>query len=976
MRQYEQIVEDLMTILAADVDPTEEAIRDVDARYAEVVNAVNDRLVECDKLLHKGHRTESIQKCETEPNLLDVVAILDFPEAGQWGEYVRQFGLPEPPQLRTELAIDLNEAYSTEASSADILRQHRLLALARAPLGARLKVLRQVAKSDPGSPVWQQDVRSWEQVRHDQLPKEIEAAVARSDAKLLTLLEQEVRAKDWLDPPPKALVDRVTEATKQARLKHGRRQLEALEKELTEAYANFDVIRAKQVRQRWNAQVATGIERNDDPLLALVTPAFAWLDEQERQDREEREYAAALSDLEGALDAGAPRETLERLEHAVLRFDRGGLPEILDQRLRERYASLDLGARRKSRLIVVSVVLAALLATAGTTWAIVAYNHKRELATVTTNLKQLKQDKKFKEASSYLDELKPKSPRIHSTPEVQMLLKEIQAEWEQEKKRRAHFERALADARRYGKTEEGHGTAVDALVAAKKLADNEAEQNEVANAQREVDDAQKGLQEKRNQAFAADLNAYGERVRKLDTSASDSDTLLTTVEMLLADGGVLAKRPKVPSDVRSQVQPLLEQLKSLYEKTAKGRSEADLLRRINDTLGDRSRYLQSLETYVRAFPTKSRATDFKRVFENETTLWDGVESWNELIGIWSQRDFRITAAAEAPKLIAEAEALLKQHPGFPAAENLRKIIPFLAAIKQRVGEDGAQITGQLAADLQIPALVELRMLKTREGKRYYFKDKPPRLNSARSWVLNYFTDFNFEETLRKEIPDSSVSNAPTAGATGESWTSPQRDFSEFAANKLAELTDTSWESTFFQMIKRLSDDPDLEPVLKVQLLSRVTQVACQGSQPMQEAFSKYLELIQKASLNNAANWVDPEDSDGQRARTAAAGLLKRMEAPDVAVLRAQQIWKTVVKPRLGPQYVWKGWLCRDENQWKFTLPPGAATQSGELFVVQRSSSESPEFIKIGDLVNGTPTLRLAATGAAVEGRPVFLVLGK
>jgi len=971
MHQYEQIVEDIMTILAADVDPTEAAIRDVDTRYADAVNSLNERLVECDKLLHKGFRTEAIQKCEMDPNLLDAMAVMDFPEAPQWGEYVRQFGLPEPPQLRLTIAADLNEAYSHEASLSDRLRQHRLLALARAPLGTRLKVLRQIAKCDPGNPVWQQDLRSWEQVRHDRLPKEVEAAAALEDAKTLAVLGQEVQSKDWLAPPPKALVERVLTAHKQVSVKRARRHLEVLEKELNEAYANFDITRARILRQRWKTHAAVGIEREEDPLLALVAPALEWLDEQERQEQSEKDYQAALAALGAGLDRGLPRQELERLQHAVLGFDRGGLPETLEHRLQERYASLEVASGRKSRLILVSVVLAALLAAGGFAWIGVSLTRSKERKTHTTSLQQLLQDKKLKEAASYLRDLEQKAPHVLQTPELQKLAKDVEAATRADQQRRSRFDQALADARRYGEAWEGYGNAVTALKDAEPLCVNDSERQELEEIRRQVEARRQQLQRELDEKFVADFTAFKKRADEVDP------TDLTKIEQLRADGEVLAKRPFVASVLRNQVQPLLERLKKLYDTEVAGRTESGLLSRITEAVGDRNRYLQTMQTYVSGFPTKARANDFKRVLETEAELWDGVERWNRLLESWSQRDFRKATPAEAAQLITDAEELVQKHPGFPAEKKVQEVVAFLAAVKQRLGDDGQPITTQLTADLQMAFMVELCMLQTSDQKRYYFKSEKRPQRSGSKWTVTHFGDLQFQETQQIDIGDAQIVNRPADLKALDAWLSPQRKFSDFALEQLGTVTDFGWERTFSALIARLYGDSEIDPVLKVQLLSRVTQVACTGSQPLQESFGKYVQAIQTAQLNDAANWVNPEDSEGQRTRDASSNLIRRLEAPDVLVIRAGQLWTAMEKPALGDRYAWIGCLYKDtDNQFTCGLPPGLPARSGELRVVQQTSSGTPLFTKIGMLDNGSATLQLGTPGAAVEGRPVFVLVSK
>ena len=89
-------------------------LQGVAADYSLAIDEANERLRQCGALLRKGLRSEAIQLCELEPNLLDVVGILDFPERDTWSELLSLHGLSSPTALMLEVAANLNEAYSVE----------------------------------------------------------------------------------------------------------------------------------------------------------------------------------------------------------------------------------------------------------------------------------------------------------------------------------------------------------------------------------------------------------------------------------------------------------------------------------------------------------------------------------------------------------------------------------------------------------------------------------------------------------------------------------------------------------------------------------------------------------------------------------------------------------------------------------------------------------------------------------------------
>ena len=80
-------------------------------KYWEACCETNRRLRECGDLLRKGHRSEAIQLAKIEPDLLDMVQLLEFPEREAWLKHLS----PEPPpELELVIAAELNQAMLEE----------------------------------------------------------------------------------------------------------------------------------------------------------------------------------------------------------------------------------------------------------------------------------------------------------------------------------------------------------------------------------------------------------------------------------------------------------------------------------------------------------------------------------------------------------------------------------------------------------------------------------------------------------------------------------------------------------------------------------------------------------------------------------------------------------------------------------------------------------------------------------------------
>ena len=181
-------------------------LRSAAADYSVACDDVNERLRRCGALLRQGLRSEAIQLADIEPNLLDLVATLDFPERRQWEEVAQFYGIVPSAPLLFDVAADLNEAYAIEQPMADLLRQHRLLALARGPLKQRIGTLRSLIQADENNPVWRDDLQTFETERLKELQHEVADALEAGDLATIATLDDELRADGWSSSPPASLV--------------------------------------------------------------------------------------------------------------------------------------------------------------------------------------------------------------------------------------------------------------------------------------------------------------------------------------------------------------------------------------------------------------------------------------------------------------------------------------------------------------------------------------------------------------------------------------------------------------------------------------------------------------------------------------------------------------------------------------------------------------------------------------------------
>src|SRR6056297_1145651 len=180
---------------------TEETMRPLAEAYAAEVTRVNERLSAAAHLLHKGLRSEAIQNASIAPNAIDDASKLDFSEAEEWFDILQFLGITVPPPLQREQAELLNEAIVESQPLETLLQRHRRLAIARAPLPWRLKVLRRIAELDGFQAFWQEDVESWERARQKEIASEVKTAIARDDLGQIDSLLEELTQSPWRVAP-------------------------------------------------------------------------------------------------------------------------------------------------------------------------------------------------------------------------------------------------------------------------------------------------------------------------------------------------------------------------------------------------------------------------------------------------------------------------------------------------------------------------------------------------------------------------------------------------------------------------------------------------------------------------------------------------------------------------------------------------------------------------------------------------------
>jgi hypothetical protein len=368
MADVQGVVDNIRNFLHSGHQSALEPLRALSQEYGEACQEVNRRLARCEVFLRQGLRAEAIQFAQVEPNLLDALAILDFPERSEWDQVVAHYHLFAPPAFRIDVATALNRAYTQVAPVEELLKRHRLLALSRAPLEERLAVLRQIAQRDPDNPVWNQDVIAHEKSRVQELRAEVEQLRRQPGGVPLARLEalnQEVKGTPWKTPVPEDVANTIGSLFSNVQSSHFQTQAEQTARQLSAAYGQQNEQQARLLAQQWQ-QLPPEVRLGANELLVRwVTEALQWLEKLDRQQAKQQQHVVEIEELQRALaDQKTPVEDLEELYRAVSRR-KGGVPAHVESAYRRRVRNVVASRVFRERIILVVCFLLGACALAG-----------------------------------------------------------------------------------------------------------------------------------------------------------------------------------------------------------------------------------------------------------------------------------------------------------------------------------------------------------------------------------------------------------------------------------------------------------------------------------------------------------------------------------------------------------------------------------------------------------------------------------
>ncbi len=956
MIEFQRIVDEIDTILRSK-GPDREVAADVASRYSSACAMANERLLHCGDLLRRGLRSEAIQAADQDPNLVELVALLDFERLERWQACLEHWEMELPRPLNFDMASALNEAYAEEEPLQALLKSHRLLALGRGLLKVRIGVLRKIHLLDVNNLAWLEDLQIYEAERIRQVGAEAQDAAKRNDLDALKLILAEVNGPGWIEPVPPHVVRNIEHCFARVSQTSARAELPVLADRFAAAWKSANINEARRLRKAWQQLIA--VAQPDQETLAVANEALAWLEDEDHGDEVATRQAATIAELSKALSASATLDELGQLHHAVV-ASAAQLPPEMQQQYDGVFNSSRHLARRKRLIRITSVATAVLLLALCIFFVVQYVGHENVVALEASHLEELLENGKVDEAQQYLTGLEEDSPSVASSPAIKRISVRLSTLFDERRQKSIDFQNAFSAL-----VDSGHERPdPTALSQARSAACTASEKSMLEDFKDKIKQSQ-GVRDK---LFLEGLAKIAEEIDRFDlNSTMDLDVMNVKVQSFQRRLDALPHDKPVAKELLAKKQPFDRKLDGILEDLELNKRRSSDRKAVTQAIGDPQRYRNALLEFAQEFPDSRAARDLE-VVAAEIAIWTMVDQWIDLLSAPAYQSPETITSAMAKTLLSEGNKLLEETGETSMAEAYLDRRPYLEQLAARQSGRSSLLTDYVdknVGPLESESWLVVVRLKDRQ-ESYYLPEKPDLENDI--VTLNYYSDMSLTID-RQKVARESV-QAPVHAPHVQLISQAKTDFKS--------LPDAEWESKFLSLIEEIYRHESMSPIWQVLLLDDFIKLGCAGSYCLAKPFKGHLDLLQEEikEINVREPWLAPRNLAGIEVRNRAKIALQRFSALKPSfddakeeTLRLLAEFHEPVKTDLQ----WIGWLGRRFDDSWHCYRPNAESYSGELVVIHpQPDSKNSSMTKVARMKNGLVTFAAPTDHAFLEGRPVYL----
>jgi len=981
MQQIQTLIDRVRVAMADERIENTPEMQELAREFHSLTRKLNERLRRCGEYLRQGLRAEAIQEAETEPRLLDVVGVvqsLGDDERLTWIELAQFLELPTPEPVLFDVAEMIDEAYSEHAPLEKLLRAHRKLALQRAPLPQRLALLRQIGREDPNSDFWRTDIRAYEEVRISQISQEMRS-LARKGAGVAELqsLVGEVQGGGWSIPIPSKLLPTLQTQLREAARSDARERLEEVAAQLHAAFGAMDFGRALPIYQQWQRLLPQAELAEDAPIILRSLAAVSWCKQQIAGEAADAAWADHLHDIDRALACEPVSEQeLVRLSDRTSRHQRP-LPPAIETRLSGRITAFETQRRRKKLLIIGAATLATVAVVATIVVTVTRMQDAALRRQVYERMATLVDNGQLGEAQEVRDKYQPfwgtRSDWADAAGKVDTLAKSFQSRTEQ-------VELLLDRAATVPETDTpGFQKLTTEAVAIAEAAPPLADLKKTVDLRvQKLEIERSGRMKTREEELSTRLTGQAKQLEELRTGYAELESAeFDSRRGRIRDGlsALSSELAGMAPRLADQHKFLLSELGDIEKQFTKRQRRTELLgdlqaksriRPSPSSVADVANFAEILGTFTTALENDPQAPGMKRAAA-ERGAWQSVFAVRELPNDSGRLFPKSMDLIEARR--KDVDEFLKTYPQTPLRGTLDKYLGVLAVLEKRHKPTSGLIP-QLTADiLEAEHMRDLFVLKDQGLPWPYYVLSRDALPKDEIITFTRWSVMEKPEEV-KVLPKNLVDLKPSVA--------PQAALVEQIRTRLKELDSETWDATMSQVVQAVLEEKQVDPILRLQLLSTLCTLAKSGSlsapsyKPFLDFETKMTGAVER--INLLADWADPKNSDVKERREKCLDYFKEISTLDFA-----KVWPPPatafkeLRGELGVPYSAVGWMTSGGNgkpSLDVTLPAGAWTL---LACVPGATEKDPgRFEVLGRQERGELHLAPSATTTSfVAGRLVF-----
>jgi len=368
----------------------------------KVLPTINARIARCQQLVRRGLRDEAIGHALEQPDLFEAAKILDLERFGRsdyaaWMDASRAAGLVEPAPPDLDKMAEVVKAQDRLYDIKELLDQWRRLNFQRAPLPARIALLRTIFERDPQD-VWLEMLRDHESHRLMEIKAEIPRIYDRIRQRTVDLEQAQRDVELFLNElrgswreakPADDLVDRAARLAAETRQRRADASLDLLLPELEAAYAELATNRAsaaKKLNRLYSTWQATRAERGvcdpADPRIMRASPIIDYVTALHEHQSLITEVGHRAAERPATLRARVMWadeliQMMDRIDDSATRLPLEDVDPNRIKELSDQVANVSDDVRREEwmrRALAVSTLVALLVGIAATAWGVFSWN--------------------------------------------------------------------------------------------------------------------------------------------------------------------------------------------------------------------------------------------------------------------------------------------------------------------------------------------------------------------------------------------------------------------------------------------------------------------------------------------------------------------------------------------------------------------------------------------------------------------------